>query len=299
MTRTALKVLVVLGLVVGFLASVLWADAQVDLDSAKRDYESLKSKTDELKDKVDKYLEQSREIAVDGQGAARLAGRQVVPARHGARRSRGRVRCAKDLTDKVVRQRSSNVRGRDPLRVRHGRAAIERHLDSVKALRNRAKIYAPQDAIKDGASRLSDDAEKLVEVVDRLMEKVQTDFRTLDRVKDGVMSGANNPVIRAKMEYGKEKHRSLQSSRSCDEREVVLSSGRPVRQFESDNCRIIEFKPEHVLDWRRGDPGAQVRRRRPAQVQGRQSQQEVQARCGWLSNLPAGRRDLHGVQELM
>jgi hypothetical protein len=59
------------------------------------------------------------------------------------------------------------------------------------------------------------------------------------------MNGANNPVIRAEMEYGKEKHRSLQSSRSCDKREVVLSSGRPdCIKFDSDDCKVIEFKPD-------------------------------------------------------
>lgn len=77
------------------------------------------------------------------------------------------------------------------------------------------------------------------------MEKVQSDRRTLDRVKDGVMSGSNNPTIRARMEYGKEKHKSLQSSRGCDERELVLSSGRPdCVKFEADYCKVIGFKPD-------------------------------------------------------
>jgi hypothetical protein len=46
------------------------------------------------------------------------------------------------------------------------------------------------------------------------------------------------------MEYGKDMHTRLQSSRGCDEREVVLSSGRPdCIKFEQDSCKIIEFKP--------------------------------------------------------
>lgn len=61
MSRRALKVLAVLGLVFG-LVGVLWADAQSDLDSAKREYESLKSKTDELQGRAEKYLEQSRKL---------------------------------------------------------------------------------------------------------------------------------------------------------------------------------------------------------------------------------------------
>jgi len=230
-------VLVVLGV------GVLWADAQSDLESAKRDYESLKSKTDDLKDRVERYLEQSRKLrSMDKEQldslVEKLCRLDIEPD------DREVESIARDLTDRVV----DSVRRNYDDATRAGSdmvAQIERHLDSVKALRSRVKELRSQDAVKDAASRLLDDAEKLVEVVDRLMEKVQSDFRTLDRVKEGVMNGANNPVIRAKMEYGKEKHRSLQSSRSCDEREVVLSSGRPdCVKFESDDCKVIEFKPD-------------------------------------------------------
>jgi len=255
MTRAMLKVLLVLGFVVG-LASVLWADAQSDLDSAKRDYESLKSKTDDLKDKIEKYLEQSRNLrAMDKEQLDTLVDKlcrlDIEPD------DRDVESIARDLTDRVV----ENVRRKYDDASRAGYdmiGQIERHLDSVKALRNRAKDLRSQDVIKDAASRLTDDAEKLVEAVDRLLEKVQSDFRTLDRVKDGVMNGANNPVIRAKMEYGKEKHRSLQSSRSCDEREVVLSSGRPdCIKFETDDCKVIEFKPD---TYSTGDAETQARK---------------------------------------
>lgn len=241
-SRTALRVVVWLGLV-GGMAGVLWADARSDLDSAKRDYESLKSRTDELKDKMDRYLEQSRKLrSMDKEQLDSLVDKlcrlDIEPDDPEVES------IVRDLTDRVV----DNVRRTYDDASRAGSdmvGLVERHLDSVKTLRNRAKDLRSQDAIKDGASRLTDDAEKLVEVVDRLMEKLQSDFKTLDRVKNGVMSGANNPVIRAKMEYGKEKHRSLQSSRSCDEREVVLSSGRPdCIKFESDDGKIIEFKPD-------------------------------------------------------
>jgi hypothetical protein len=78
-----------------------------------------------------------------------------------------------------------------------------------------------------------------------LFEKINTDRSTLDRVKDGAMSGANNPLFRASMEYGKEMHRRLQSDRRCDEKETVLSSGRPdCIKFDRDDCKVIEFKPD-------------------------------------------------------
>lgn len=255
MTRAALRVLTVLGLVAA-VAGILWADPQSDLDSAKRDYESLKSKTDELKDKVEKYLELSRNLRSMDKGQLdtlidKLCRLDIEPD------DREVESIARDLIGKVV----DNVRRRYDDASRSGLdmiGLIERHLDNVKGVRNRAKDLRSQDAIKDGASRLADDAERLVEAVDKLMEKVQSDFKTLDRVKEGVMNGANNPVVRAKMEYGKEKHRSLQSSRSCDEREVALSSGRPdCIKFESDDCKIIEFKPD---TYSTGDAETQARK---------------------------------------
>ena len=235
---------VALGLLVA-AAGVLWADAQSDLDSAKRDYDSLKSKTDDLKDKVDRYLEQSRGLrSMDKEQLESLVEKLCRLDTEPDDREIDSI--AKDMTERVV----ENVRKKYEEATRAGMdmvGLIERHLDNVKALRNRAKDLRSQDAIKDAASRLADDAERLVDAVDKLMEKTQSDLKTLDRVKEGAMNGANNPIIRAKMEYGKEKHKSLQSSRSCDEKEVVLSSGRPdCVKFESDDCKIIEFKPEKV-----------------------------------------------------
>ena len=59
------------------------------------------------------------------------------------------------------------------------------------------------------------------------------------------MYGANNPLIRARMEFGKEMHRRLQSDRGCHEREVTLSSGRPdCIRFDPGDCKVIEFKPD-------------------------------------------------------
>ena len=59
------------------------------------------------------------------------------------------------------------------------------------------------------------------------------------------MNGANNPKIRAAMEYGKRKHVEMQSS--CHEKEVSLSSGRPdCVMFSKDDCKAIEFKPSSI-----------------------------------------------------
>jgi hypothetical protein len=78
----------------------------------------------------------------------------------------------------------------------------------------------------------------------RNFEKIKSDRSTLDRVKEGVMNGSNNPLIRARMEFGKEMHRKLQSDRDCHEKEISLSSGRPdCIRFDPGDCKVIEFKP--------------------------------------------------------
>jgi len=63
------------------------------------------------------------------------------------------------------------------------------------------------------------------------------------------MAGANNPTIRARMEYGKQMHKKMQDDFECDEKEVVLSSGRPdCIKFDQDDCKVIEFKPDTLTE---------------------------------------------------
>jgi hypothetical protein len=225
------------------LSGVLWADAQGDLDSAKRDFGSAKSKFDDTKYKVDKYLEQSRGLrSFDSEKLNALVDQlcrlDIEPD------DREVDAIVRDLVDKAVDTVKRNYE--DTSRAAYDRIGdVEHLLDQAKAVRDRAKDLRSQDAIKDDASRLYDDAHRLVDDSDKLMEKTQSDFKSLDNVKQGTMNGANNPTIRAKMEYGKQKHKDLQSSYSCDEREVVLSSGRPdCLKFVQDDCQIIEFKPD-------------------------------------------------------
>jgi hypothetical protein len=101
--------------------------------------------------------------------------------------------------------------------------------------------------MKSDRSSLLDQIERSVSETDRLYTKLQEDYRSLSNVKEGVLNGANNPKIRAAMEYGKRKHIEMQSSYSCDEKEVVVSSGRPdCVKFKKDDCLVIEFKPSSV-----------------------------------------------------
>jgi hypothetical protein len=240
--RAGLKVFLALVVVAG-IAGTIYADAKDDLSRAKSEYDSLKSKTDGVKDTAERFLDGSRSLrSMDkeqlGQLVDQLCKLDIEPNDDEV------DRVARDLRDKAI----ETVR-REYDKTTDGGARvvdqIERLMNDVKALRQRARDLKSQDIVKDDAGRLSDDADRLVDVVDRLMDKVQSDRRTLDNVKDGVMNGSNNPTIRARMEYGKEKHRYLQGYRSCDERELVLSSGRPdCVKFETDACKVIEFKPD-------------------------------------------------------
>jgi hypothetical protein len=224
-------------------SSVLWADAKSDLDSAKRDYESVKSKHEDQKSRVDAYLEQSRGLR--SFDSTRLSSLIEMLCKQDTEPNDREV---DDLVKGLISTAVDNVRRNydETMRVAYDRiGGIERILDQAKGVRDRAKDLKSKDEVKDDASKLLDDALRLVENTDKLMEKVQSDFKSLDNVKQGTMNGANNPTIRAKMDYGKEKHKDLQSSYSCDEREVVLSSGRPdCVKFTQDDCQIIEFKPD-------------------------------------------------------
>lgn len=103
--------------------------------------------------------------------------------------------------------------------------------------------------MKSDAAQLRQDIEKTQEVISKLFERLTSDRNTLDRVKDGVMNGSNNPTIRARMDYGKQKHKDLQASFSCDEKEINLSSGRPdCIKFDQGDCKVIEFKPDTYND---------------------------------------------------
>lgn len=237
-----MKWIVSIGVVIG-LCGVLWADAKSDLDSAKRDYDSVKSKYDDQKSRVESYLEQSRGLR--SFDATRLNTLIEMLCKQDVEPN---DRDVDDVVQGLISTAVDNVKRNydETMRTAFDRiSGIERILDQVKGVRNRAKDLKSQDAVKDDASRLLDDAQRLVDDTDKLMDKTQSDLKSLDNVKQGTMNGANNPTIRAKMDYGKQKHKDLQSSYSCDERELVLNSGRPdCVKFVQDDCQILEFKPD-------------------------------------------------------
>lgn len=214
--------LVVGGLLVG--SGIAGADARSDLDSRKRDFENLKRELDGRKGEVDKYLENSRLLrSFDKDEMEKLI--KAMCAQDVERDGDEAERINKDLGDRAI----DTVRRKwdDVTREWDGTEdRTERTLNDLKSFRDKVKYIPEEDAVKSERSSLLDQVERALNDTDRLYAKLQDDYRSLSNVKEGIMNGANNPKIRASMEYGKRKHSDMQSSYSCDEREVVLSSGR-------------------------------------------------------------------------
>lgn len=221
----------------------LHADAQDDLSRVKHDFAALHSRIEAEGRNVDSYLDES--VRLRQMDKDQLASLVDQICRLDVERDDDEAdRIAKDLRDKVVER----VRGAYDKTVDDGSHVFD-HLGALesdaKSIRDRAHDLEDKPEVKDDAAHAREDVEQSLETIHSMMEKMNRDKSTLDRVNHGVMAGANNPTVRARMEYGKEMHRKLQSDRSCDEKEVVLSSGRPdCVKFDSDDCKVIEFKPD-------------------------------------------------------
>lgn len=232
----------VIAIVVG-IARGLHADARDDLSQAKSDYTALRLRQDDVKAKLDQYLDESVKLRQMDKDQLNDLITQICKLdieRDGDEAEQ----LANNMRDKVIDQ----VRRAYDHTVDDGSHVFDDlgHLESdAKSLRDRVHNLEDKDDVKDDAARLREDIDKTREAIQRMFEKIASDKNTLDRVKDGVMAGANNPTIRARMQYGKDMHVKLQSDRGCDEKEIVLSSGKPdCIKFDQDDCKVIEFKPD-------------------------------------------------------
>jgi hypothetical protein len=231
------------GVCVLVFAGVIYADTRDDLSSARHDYDELKSRADDAKDHLATYLEESIRLrALDTDQLIDLI--TQICKLDIERDGDDAEQLAKDMSDKAIER----VRGGYDRTTDDGSHVFDelgRVESGAKSLRDRVHDLQDKEDIADDASRLHDDLDKLVERLDRMFEKLNADRRSLDNVKNGVMNGTNNPTIRARIEYGKEMHRKMQSDRGCDETETSLSSGRPdCIKFDADDCKVIEFKPD-------------------------------------------------------
>ena len=230
-------------LVIAAMTRVLYADARDDLSRVKSDYDAVKTHYDNAKSKLDSYLDESVKLRAMDKDQLNDLITQICKL--DVKRDDDEAdRLAKDLRDKVI----DRVKRDYERTVDDGSKVFDDlgHLESeTKSARERAKDLEGKDDVKSDAAQLRQDIEKTQEAIAKLFERLNSDRNTLDRVKEGVMNGSNNPTIRARMDYGKQKHKDMQSSFSCDEKETVLSSGRPdCIKFDQDDCKVIEFKPD-------------------------------------------------------
>lgn len=246
--RAARRLCVITIGVVILAATNLRADDKDDLEQARRDYSDIKSRLDSASDKQAKYLEHSLSLRRMDKDQLNTLITQIcgldIP-----RDDDAAMETAASLRDKVVEQvsreyASTDAEGLDVLRLIFGL------MDDMTNLEHRVQ------ALVDKGSEVSDDAKSLLSDVDEsakslgnLYEKLRADHDALSNVKDGVMNGSNNPMIRATMQYGIEQHKKLQGDRGCSSAEDVLSSGRPdCVIFQQDDCQIWEFKPDTYSD---------------------------------------------------
>jgi cytochrome c556 len=247
MNRTRLLVCGVTVLVLAMAASTVKAGPKDDLESRRNDWKSIVSRMEDMSKRVDDYLEQSKKLReVDKTELEKLIA-QICGLDIERDNDEG-DQTAKSISDKVVdtvrRDYDSFSAVADKVE-----SDAEKLLGDAKAVREATKDLRSNDEIKDDVDKfLTEMSEGIDRFTERVWQKLNTDYKTLDNVKNGVMKGTNNPKIRAAVEYGKEKH--VYNQRICDEKEVVLpSGGRPdCVSFLKDNCAVWEFKPDSTFN---------------------------------------------------
>ncbi len=223
------------------------ADAQSDLDYYRRQYDDLKSQYDRLEGDSDRYLEHSKSLrAFDVEELDKLI--KAMCGLDVERSGDDPDQLNKEMTAKAVQTVRDNYEATEDEweKLDYRNEHLQDDLESVG--RSVESISTEDELVKTARDALLDEISKTYDRTTRLHEKVKADLQSLTNVKEGTMNGANNPRIKAALEYGKLKHVEMQAYRYCHERETVLSSGgRPdCVLFIKDDCRVIEFKPDRV-----------------------------------------------------
>lgn len=219
------------------------AGPKEDLASRKNEWDQVKRRMDDASRKVDAFLEKSKRLREMDKSELNALIAQICRLDI-ARNDDEADRLAKSLRDKVVdsvRREYDNINSEGD---RLGGGDVERVMNDAKSLRDNTKGLASHAEVKEDTEKLLREMSDAIDAfTTRVYEKFTADYRTLTNLKDGTMNGANNPRIRAAMEYGKEKH--IHNQRICEEKELSLSSGRPdCVSFQKDSCAVWEFKPD-------------------------------------------------------
>jgi hypothetical protein len=89
----------------------------------------------------------------------------------------------------------------------------------------------------------------------QVLDGLNKNIETMEKMKNYELQGANNPKIRAKLEWGNKRHADLQSSLGCAFKELTIehcsNAIRPGSGCRADclvisgsTCRVVEIKPD-------------------------------------------------------
>lgn len=229
-------------ILIGAMSSVAWASPVDDLASRKNDWNQVQRNLNDTTARVNRFLEQSK--AVRSMDKTQLDALVNAVCREDITNRDEGERIANRLAESIV----ANARREFDNLVTEGDRLmggdVERSLNDAKALRDRTSpLTSDPETKSDAESLLREMSSAIDSYTSNVYQRFNDDYRSLDNVKQGVLRGANDPKVRAAIEYGKEKHELNQ--RICDKKELVLSSGRPdCVTFQKDACAVWEFKPD-------------------------------------------------------
>lgn len=232
-----------LALALAFALAPAFAAPKDDFTNRKSEWDKLKSRMGDVTGKVEAFLEKSRKLREMDKTELDSLITQVCRVDIARSGDKGEE-TAKSIEANIVAKVRSEYDNINAEGDRLGGGEVERVLNDAKSLRDNTKGLTSFPETKDDTERLLREMSDAIDAfTSRTYQKFTDDYRTLTNLKNGTMNGSNNARIRAAMEYGKEKH--TYNQRICEEKEVVLSSGRPdCVSFNKNACAVWEFKPD-------------------------------------------------------
>jgi hypothetical protein len=230
---------VLFGLVVGGQAL---ADESSDFAGLSADASALQGRQQELLSRQTEYLKGNAELrSHSDEDMARLINEICgtdISENYGADIA---MRLADD-----VRQRVSDVYG--PLEDEKNKILeeIDGQRADLEEIQSKYSYLSSSTEYGDQSKPILEEIKREIDETKTVKDGVLRDFNSLTNISDGIMKGANNPQIRASMQYGIDQHKKMQSDLECDDKEVEVSGGRAdcVKFTDSDGCVVIEIKPD-------------------------------------------------------
>jgi archaellum component FlaC len=220
------------------------ADESRDFSGLSADSSALQGRQQELLSQQNEYLKGRRKLrSQSDEDMARLI--NEICGTDIKRSENYGLDIAMRMADDV-RARISDIY--EPLKAEKDK--IDKEIDDQKKdleeIQSKYAYLANSSEYGDKAKPILEEIKREIEETKTVKDSVMRDFNSLTNVSDGIMKGANNPQVRAAMDYGKDRHEKMQGDLGCDDKEVAASGGFAdcVKFTESDGCVVIEIKPD-------------------------------------------------------